>query len=79
MRLSVRRITVSLLPFAQSSYSLNCPLSNTEFLDQKIDHFGKHQGTFKQQYQVIDEFYKPGGPILFYQGAENGEMVCLVS
>lgn len=27
--------------------------------------------TFLQQYSVIDDFFKPGGPILFYQGPED--------
>ena len=27
--------------------------------------------TFLQQYKVIDDFFKPGGPILFYQGPED--------
>lgn len=27
--------------------------------------------TFLQQYQVISDFFEPGGPILFFQGAED--------
>lgn len=57
--------------------ALNCSYSNTKFWDQRLDHWGNN-GTFKQQYQVIDDFYKPGGPILFYQGAENNKISCLV-
>jgi hypothetical protein len=32
--------------------------------------------TFLQQYQMITDYFKPGGPIIFYQGAEGPE-TCL--
>lgn len=31
--------------------------------------------TFFQQYHIVDEFWQPGGPILFYQGGE-GPLYC---
>ena len=49
-----------------------------EFFDQQIDHFGQHNGTFKQRYNLITEFFKPGGPILFFQGEESTELDCVV-
>lgn len=65
--------------FANFALSLQCNYSDTQFREQKVDHFGKSKKTFKQQYQIIDDFYKAGGPILFYQGAENDQISCLVS
>lgn len=32
--------------------------------------------TFLQQYEIIDHYYKPGGPVMFYQGAE-APLLCL--
>jgi len=68
-----------LAAFANFVLSLQCEYSDTQFREQKVDHFGKSLKTFKQQYQIIDDFYKAGGPILFYQGAENDQISCLVS
>jgi hypothetical protein len=65
--------------FSNIGFSLQCDYSDTQFREQKVDHFGKSMKTFKQQYQIIDDFYKSGGPILFYQGAENDRISCLVS
>ena len=66
------------LLLAKSSISTTCPYADTKFLTQMVDHFGNHDGTFQQQYQIVDTFYKPGGPILFYQGAENNQITCMV-
>ena len=51
----------------------------TEFYTQKVDHFDNlSTETFQQQYQVISDYFKPGAPILYYQGAENARMGCSV-
>ena len=51
----------------------------TAFYAQKVDHFDElSTKTFQQQYQVISDYFKPGGPILYYQGAENARINCLV-
>jgi hypothetical protein len=50
----------------------------TSFFPQLVDHFSGAKDAFQQQYQIIDQFYKPGGPILYQFGAE-GPMSCLVS
>jgi dipeptidyl-peptidase-2/lysosomal Pro-X carboxypeptidase len=51
---------------------------NYKTLAQSIDHFGASNETFQQRYSYFDEFYKPGGPIMFFQGEEgNGD--CAVS
>ncbi|OAP56338.1 hypothetical protein AYL99_09517 [Fonsecaea erecta] len=49
----------------------------TAFYDQIIDHNATTSGTFKQQYQFIMDYYKPGGPILFFQGAETANISCV--
>ncbi|KAE8446449.1 hypothetical protein EG329_011912 [Mollisiaceae sp. DMI_Dod_QoI] len=50
-----------------------------EFFDQQIDHFGQYNGTFKQRYNLVTRFFKPGGPILFFQGEESSELDCVNS
>ena len=64
-----------LLPHAVGQKA-NCT-HPTQFFDQKIDHALGNSSTFPQQFQVISDYYNPGGPILFYQGAENSVMTCL--
>lgn len=44
---------------------------------QNIDHFGKRNGTFQQKYNLVTDFFKPGGPIFFYQGEEQVYMDCV--
>lgn len=61
-----------------ASFLANCS-HPTSLYTQKVNHdsVSGANGTFQQQYQMISDFYRPGGPILFYQGAENAEFVCL--
>ncbi|KAJ3329370.1 Thymus-specific serine protease [Blyttiomyces sp. JEL0837] len=52
---------------------------NEGFYEQQVDHFGSQTGvngsTFWQWYAVIDTFYKPGGPVLFYiQGESKADL-----
>eukprot|EP01065_Artemidia_motanka_P036484 TRINITY_DN44410_c0_g1_i1.p1 TRINITY_DN44410_c0_g1~~TRINITY_DN44410_c0_g1_i1.p1 ORF type:complete len:465 (+),score=112.43 TRINITY_DN44410_c0_g1_i1:60-1454(+) len=48
---------------------------------QPIYHDDASKGSFNQRIQVIDHYYKPGGPVLYYVGPENAWMwatvVCL--
>ena len=46
---------------------------------QQIDHFGQYNGTFQQRYNLVTEFFKPGGPIFFFQGEESTDLDCVVS
>ena len=52
-----------------------CP-APSKYFPQVIDHatfngnYSDASQIFLQQYQVNDTFYKPGGPIVFYQGTE---------
>jgi len=43
------------------------------YFEQTIDHFNFETSpqTFKQKYLLVDDFYKPGGPIFFYTGNEG--------
>jgi dipeptidyl-peptidase-2/lysosomal Pro-X carboxypeptidase len=49
----------------------------TKFFEQNVDHYGPRYQLFPQQYQILDTYFKPGGPILFYQGGETADMICL--
>lgn len=53
---------------------------DSSFFTQLVDHNDttSSNATFLQQYELITEYYAPGGPILFYQGAEESNMTCLV-
>ena len=56
---------------------VNHPTSASNFSGQGHDH-EQDSGdtkTFLQQYKVIDDYFKPGGPIMFFQGAEH-ELEC---
>lgn len=50
---------------------------STKFFPQPVHHntfngdWNDTNATFLQQYQLIDQFYKPGGPILFFQSPED--------
>lgn len=48
------------------------------YITQHIDHFGKHNGSFQQRYSMITEYFKPGRPILFFQGEETDTLDCAV-
>ncbi|KAJ4299976.1 hypothetical protein N0V90_005224 [Kalmusia sp. IMI 367209] len=58
---------VVVVPPEQCAYS---------YLTQKIDHSDSNYGTFQQRYSIIDEFFKPGGPILMFQGEETDRLDC---
>ncbi|OAL38393.1 hypothetical protein AYO20_02452 [Fonsecaea nubica] len=67
-------LTAAQTAFGQTGVNCTHP---TAFYDQKIDHNATKSGTFRQQYQLIMDYYKPGGPILFLQGAETANLSCL--
>lgn len=71
--LSLAPLTANISP--RNTTTVPC---DTQFLTQPIDHSNPQLGTFQQQYQLVTEFYKPGGPILFYQGEETPDMTCAV-
>ncbi|KIY01019.1 uncharacterized protein Z520_03685 [Fonsecaea multimorphosa CBS 102226] len=72
--LAILVLTAARTAFGQTGVNCTHP---TAFYDQTIDHNATKSGTFKQQYQLILDYYKPGGPILFMQGAETANLSCL--
>lgn len=46
------------------------PLDTVYYFDQLIDHNDPSKGTFKQRYWHTAEHYKPGGPIILFNGGE---------
>ncbi|OTA85840.1 hypothetical protein M434DRAFT_35996 [Hypoxylon sp. CO27-5] len=57
---------------AQST-TLEC---DYKWITQPIDHFGLASGTFQQRCSIFDEFYKPEGPIMLFQGKEGWYLDC---
>ncbi|KPI40418.1 Lysosomal Pro-X carboxypeptidase [Cyphellophora attinorum] len=53
------------------------PECKYDYFTQKVDHFGKNDSTFQQKYSLSTEFYKPGGPIFYMQGAEGSPLGCI--
>ncbi len=41
---------------------------------QKLNHSNPNSATFQQRYQLMTQWYRPGGPILFVQGAESPDL-----
>ncbi|KAF2674716.1 hypothetical protein BT63DRAFT_420000 [Microthyrium microscopicum] len=54
-----------------------CPKYVVRQFAQLLDHNSTNKTTFHQSYQLDTSRYKPGGPILFYQGAESSQINCL--
>ena len=71
--------TALVISLATASTSLVEEACDYSYLTQSVDHFGKHNGTFQQRYSVMREFFKPGGPILLFQGEETDLLDCPVS
>lgn len=56
-------------PYSGASIGSKYPLYN---LTQKLDHGNASStATFQQRFQVVTDYFKPGGPLLFHQGAEG--------
>ena len=58
----------------RNSLTGNCTY---QWFVQKLDHFGQHNGTFPQRYDIETKYFKPDGPIFYYQGEETGELDCV--
>ncbi len=54
----------------------NCT-GGTKYFPQLVDHANLNGTTFLQQYQVMDQHYRPGGPIIFVQLWEGAKLQCL--
>ncbi|XXH02210.1 hypothetical protein Hte_008578 [Hypoxylon texense] len=55
---------------------ITAPPCGYKWITQPIDHFGDANGTFQQRYSIFDGFFKPGGPIMFFQGEESWALDC---
>lgn len=55
---------------------LEVPPCDYKWMTQKLDHQPSCNDTWQQRYSFFDEFFKPGGPILFYQGEEVPYLEC---
>jgi hypothetical protein len=55
----------------------------TYFYPQPIDHatfggdYNAPNATFLHQYEIVDKYYKPGGPLFFYPGVESATIYCV--
>ncbi|KAF2104899.1 hypothetical protein NA57DRAFT_71100 [Rhizodiscina lignyota] len=71
------------LSIGQTLPPLPCTINPTSFFDQTLNHDANSgsasagNGAFKQKYQLNTTHFKPGGPILFYQGAETSSINCI--
>ncbi|KAK5198654.1 hypothetical protein LTR92_001125 [Exophiala xenobiotica] len=62
---------------AAATSSSNCS-TPTHFFTQFIEHeTSSSKATFQQQYQIVADHFKPGGPILYYQQAETSLFACM--
>eukprot|EP00756_Hemistasia_phaeocysticola_P057775 Hpha_TRINITY_DN34387_c0_g1::TRINITY_DN34387_c0_g1_i1::g.109611::m.109611 len=70
---SVAVVLGALLGHGEGLPQCDVPSLRTPFINftQPIEHSSPDKGTFQQRTQLIDHFYKPGGPVLFYAGPEN--------
>lgn len=79
---SVACYTFLFLNSVKAAESL-CPLFSTSFFNQTLNHdlssldASAGTGSFKQQYQLNTTYFRPGGPIFFYQGAEGAQIACV--
>ena len=60
-------------PYKTFTQLIHHPMSTLNFSTHNLqdDHSSNNTDTFNQQYQIIRQFHRSGGPILFYQGAES--------
>ncbi|KAH0614767.1 uncharacterized protein H6S33_000403 [Morchella sextelata] len=57
----------------------NLSPQNEAFIDPQtvtlpLDHFGNNTATFNNRYWVLEEFYKPGGPVFLVDGGESNSL-----
>jgi hypothetical protein len=51
--------------------NVTAAIIKTEYAVIPIDHFGDHQGTFKNRFWASTKYYKPGGPVFIFDGGEG--------
>ncbi|KAI9324392.1 peptidase S28 [Zopfochytrium polystomum] len=73
---AIRRAVQTAALAEPASFNFTIPSAKDGFFPQKVDHFGSQTGTngsdvFQQYYILVDQFYKPGGPIFFWIEGEG--------
>lgn len=63
---------------ARTGNPSQCP-NETRFFAQLLDHEKEGCETFPQQFDMISDYFRPGGPIILYQGAETPAISCASS
>ncbi|ORY47741.1 peptidase S28 [Rhizoclosmatium globosum] len=57
-----------------SGSNVSIPIPEEHYFRQKVDHFGEMQGVngtwFNQYFLLVDDYYKPGGPVFLFIGGE---------
>ena len=62
-----------LISTSQLVHSQTANVSSAQTIQLPLDHFsGSDNRTFPQRYWVNDSYYRPGGPIIFFDGGEGG-------
>lgn len=54
-----------------------CPTYTPKFFTQQLYHSSDNNATFQQQYQLVTDFFQPGGPILYTISPETSVMQCV--
>ena len=75
---SARLVRRSDLPNVPPLVAPNINDCHFQYFTQKVDHFDQHNGTFEQKYNLVKDYFKPGGPILLFQGEESTYLDCVV-
>lgn len=73
------QLIIALLIVCSASVSLGQSTTSEcdyKWTTQPIDHFGAVGGAFQQRFSIFTEFFKPGGPIMFFQGEESWFLDC---
>lgn len=65
---------IGLLQLAVAKASNDGLKIETRNFTQKINHSSLDSGTFQQQYQVVTDYFKPGGPFLFLHSPQSNSM-----
>ncbi|KAF2738968.1 hypothetical protein EJ04DRAFT_573409 [Polyplosphaeria fusca] len=66
-----------LLAASTSSQVPISPPCDYKWFEQSIDHFGTRNGTFQQRFSISTQYFKPGGPILYFVGEETTFLDCV--
>ncbi|KAI1130432.1 peptidase S28 [Nemania abortiva] len=65
-----------LVAFAAAMGNAVDEMCDYKLMTQSIDHFGRNNNTFPQRYSIFTDHFRPGGPILLFQGEESTFLDC---